>query len=153
MTRIPMVFFLHFLCLSLPLSHAFSIWFHALMMMIARLAFPSVCLLTQTNALISLDLGVRLCKLLFIKHIDSRAAGITNTWSNWKIQSMFLIKYLCISSFVCVCKGLLFVSTEPSTRLGQINIVDDYSMDHGDWDCLLEICNKLKWLDGHKSMN
>lgn len=101
MTSIPMVFFLHFLCLSLPLSLAFSIWFHALMM-IVRLAFPFVCLLTQTNALISLDLGVRLCKLLFIKHIDSRAARIKNTWSNWKIH-IRVFNEIRLYELICLC--------------------------------------------------
>lgn len=57
-------------------------------MKIVRLAFPIVCLLTQTNALI-LDLEVRLCKLLIVKHTDSRAAGIKNTWINWKILTHF----------------------------------------------------------------
>lgn len=101
MNKIPMLFFLHFLCLSLPLSLAFSIRFHALMM-IARLAFAFVCLHTQTNALISLDLEVRLCKLLFIKHIDSRAAGIKNTWTNSTIH-IHVFNEILLYELICVC--------------------------------------------------
>lgn len=96
-----MVFFLHILRLSLPLSLTLSIWFHALMM-IVRLALPIVCLLTQTNALISLDLEVRLCKLQFIKSIDSRAAGIKNTRINGKIHAHFPDK-IHLHELICLC--------------------------------------------------
>lgn len=73
-------------------------------MMMVRLASPFVCLLAQTNALISSDLGVSLRKLLFIKCIDSTAAGIKNTCSYREIKSMFLMKRFCTSSSVYVCE-------------------------------------------------
>lgn len=79
-------------------------------MMIARLAFPIVCFLTQTNALISLDLGVRLSKLLFIKRIDSRAAGIKNTWSNWKTRIHISNEILSMSSSICVGKDKYYIA-------------------------------------------
>lgn len=41
-----------------------------------KISFSYVGFLPQINTLISSDLGVRLCKLLFIRHIDFRAAGI-----------------------------------------------------------------------------
>lgn len=104
MTKIPIVFFLHFLCLSPSLSLALYLILATTMMMV-RLASPFVCLLAQTNALISSDPGVSLCKLLFIKRIDSTAAGIKNTCFYREIKSMFLMKRFCTSSSVYVCKG------------------------------------------------
>lgn len=70
--------------------------------MMVRLAFPLCLFLTQTNALISLDFEVRLCKLLSIKYIDSRAAGIKNTRSNKKIYihiSNEIVQY----KLICLC--------------------------------------------------
>lgn len=73
------------LSLSPPVSLTFCIGFHAPDDN-SEISFFIVYPLTQTNALISLDLEVRLYKMLFIKHIDSRAAIIKNTWSNWQIH-------------------------------------------------------------------
>lgn len=99
-----MVLFLHFLCLSRPLSLTSSIWFHC--------AdddddsgisfFPFVCLRTQTNALISSEPEVRLCKPLFIKHIDSSAGGIKNTWSSWEIPIRASNEIL-LRELICFC--------------------------------------------------
>lgn len=80
MSKIPMVLFLHFLCLSASLNG--SLYLIPCADDDSEISFPFVCLLAQTNALISLDLEVRLCKLLFIRHIDSTAACIKNTWTN-----------------------------------------------------------------------
>lgn len=88
---------------SFPLSVSESLTrlLYLMMMMIVRLVFPFVCLLTQINALISLDPGVRLCKLPFIKHIDSRAGGIKNTWSNWKIH-IHISNEIHLYEFICL---------------------------------------------------
>lgn len=86
--------------LSVPASLSRSLYLIPAPMLMVRLASPFVCLLAQTNVLISPDLGVSLCKLLFIKRIDSAAAGIKNTCSNREIKSMFLMKRFCMSSSV-----------------------------------------------------
>lgn len=86
--------------LSVPASLTRSLYLIPAPMLMVRLASPFVCLLAQTNVLISSDLGVSLCKLLFIKCIDSAAAGIKNTCSNREIKSMFLMKRFCMSSSV-----------------------------------------------------
>lgn len=94
----------HGLLSSFPLSLSASLtrppYLIPAPVMMARLASPFVCLLAQTNALISSDLGVSPCKLLFIKRIDSTAAGIKNTCSYREIKSMFLMKRFCTSSSV-----------------------------------------------------
>lgn len=98
----------HSLLCSFPLSVSGSLtrslYLIPATMMVVRLASPFVCLLAQTNALISSDLGVSLRKLLFIKRIDSTAAGIKNTCSYREIKSMFLMKRFCTSSSVHVCE-------------------------------------------------
>lgn len=88
-------------------------------MLMVRLAFPFVCLLAQTNVLISSDLGVGICKLLFIKCIDSTAAGFKNTCSNREIKSMFLMKRFCMSSSLMSVR----VNTVGGLNWGGVNIL------------------------------
>lgn len=112
--------------LSVSASLSRSLYLIPPPMMMARLVSPFVCLLAQTNALISSDLGVSLCKLLFIKRIDSTAAGIKNTCSNREIKSMFLMKRFCMGSSVmsegkhCRRLGLTWSQYSPQLMWGII---------------------------------
>lgn len=89
--------------LSVPASLTRSLDLIPAPMLMARLASAFVCLLAQTNVLISSELGVSLWKLLFIKRIDSAAAGIKNTCSKREIKSMFLWN-ACVWGYVCEAK-------------------------------------------------
>lgn len=106
---------------SVPASLTRSLYLIPAPMLIARLASPFVCLPAQTNVLISSDLGVRLCKLLFIKRIDSTAAGFNNTCSNREIKSMFLMKRFCMGSSVMSVR----VNTVGGLNWGGVNILLD----------------------------
>lgn len=103
--------------LSVPASLTRSLYLIPAPMLMARLASPFVCLLAQTNVLISSDLGVSLRKLLFIKRIDSTAAGIKNTCSNREIKFMFLMKRFCMSSSVMSVR----VNTVGGLKWGGVN--------------------------------